>query len=78
VEAQLNVGFYCKLRPSAERTVKEEVMKGFVQNRGIAPGLVRMHFHDCFVRPSEGLMSSTMQRPDLRLNAMGLYHAQTY
>ncbi|KAL2934764.1 Peroxidase 5 [Bienertia sinuspersici] len=50
VEAQLNVGFYSKSCPSAEQIVKEEVMKGFMSNNSIAPGLVRMHFHDCFVR----------------------------
>ncbi|XP_010671321.2 peroxidase 5 [Beta vulgaris subsp. vulgaris] len=50
IEAQLRVGFYSRSCPSAERIVREEVMKGFIKNRGVAPGLVRMHFHDCFVR----------------------------
>ncbi|KAL2943738.1 Peroxidase 5 [Bienertia sinuspersici] len=52
VKAQLNVGFYSKSCPSADQIVKEEVMNGFMSNNGIAPSLVRMHFHDCFVRVS--------------------------
>ncbi|KAJ8427911.1 hypothetical protein Cgig2_023287 [Carnegiea gigantea] len=39
LEAQLQVGFYSKSCPSAESIVKQEVMKGFNNNKGIAPGL---------------------------------------
>lgn len=50
LKAQLQVGFYRTSCSLAEFIVKDEVRKGFIQDRGVAPGLVRMHFHDCFVR----------------------------
>ncbi|KAK6155474.1 hypothetical protein DH2020_009722 [Rehmannia glutinosa] len=50
VEAQLRVDFYRNTCPDAESIIQEEVRKAFFRDRGIAPGLVRMHFHDCFVR----------------------------
>lgn len=50
LEAQLQVGFYTTSCGLAEFIVKDEVRKGFIQDKGVAPGLVRLHFHDCFVR----------------------------
>ena len=49
-EAQLQMGFYRTSCGMAEFIVKDEVRKGFIRDKGVAPGLVRLHFHDCFVR----------------------------
>lgn len=50
IEAELQVGFYRDKCRAAESIVKDEVEKAFERDRGIAPGLLRLHFHDCFVR----------------------------
>ena len=44
------VGFYSYTCPYVESIVKETVTAHFNSNPTIAPGLLRMHFHDCFVR----------------------------
>lgn len=47
----LQVGFYKDKCEDAELIVKEEVEKAFFdKDYGIAPGLIRLHFHDSFVR----------------------------
>lgn len=50
--AQLAVGYYDTLCPAAEIIVQEEVSKGVSGSPGTAAGLLRLHFHDCFVRVS--------------------------
>lgn len=49
VESQLEVGFYEDSCEMAEFIVKDEVTKALDKDKGLAAGLVRMHFHDCFV-----------------------------
>ncbi|KAF2295025.1 hypothetical protein GH714_030574 [Hevea brasiliensis] len=44
------VGFYATTCPRAESIVSSTVATQFRANPAIAPALLRMHFHDCFVR----------------------------
>ncbi|XP_019179834.1 PREDICTED: peroxidase 5-like isoform X2 [Ipomoea nil] len=59
LEAKLQVGFYRNSCRAAELVVKDEVRKAFFRDRGVAAGLVRVHFHDCFGCDGSVLIDST-------------------
>ncbi|XP_059306821.1 peroxidase 44-like [Lycium ferocissimum] len=50
VSAQLQVGFYKARCPRAETIVRDTVRSRFLADRSITAALLRMYFHDCFVR----------------------------
>lgn len=48
------VGFYSSSCPRAETIVRSTVQTHFRSDSTIAPNLLRMHFHDCFVEGCDG------------------------
>ncbi|XP_055814844.1 peroxidase 43 [Solanum dulcamara] len=51
---QLKVGFYGKTCPNAETIVSTVVRQVAASDQNIAPVLLRLHFHDCFVQGCDG------------------------
>ncbi|KAA8518345.1 hypothetical protein F0562_015772 [Nyssa sinensis] len=64
VMADLQVGFYGSTCPQAESIVRQVVQKRFSTDRSITAALLRMHFHDCFVRGCDAsiLIDSTKSK----------------
>ena len=53
VHSQLQIGFYRNSFSLVELIVKDVVRDSFIRNHGVAAGLVKLHFSDCFVRVSK-------------------------
>lgn len=60
-QAQLQLGFYAKSCPNAEKIVLDFVHQHIHNAPSLAATFIRMHFHDCFVRGCDGsvLINST-------------------
>ncbi|XP_021743431.1 peroxidase 57-like [Chenopodium quinoa] len=50
ISSALQVGFYSSSCPNAENIVRQVVQQRFNADKSVAPALLRMHFHDCFIR----------------------------
>ncbi|XXG47875.1 hypothetical protein AAC387_Pa02g2444 [Persea americana] len=50
----LKTSFYSSTCPNAEATVRSTVEAQLKRDPTIAPGLLRLHFHDCFVQGCDG------------------------
>ncbi|XWS38071.1 hypothetical protein CRYUN_Cryun19dG0099500 [Craigia yunnanensis] len=61
VHSKLQIGFYNDTCSLVEFIVKQEVTKAILTDRGLAAGLMRMHFHDCFIKgcDASNLLDST-------------------
>jgi peroxidase len=51
--AALRVGYYALSCPNAEKIVRNAMARGMQTDSGTAPGVLRLHFHDCFVDVSK-------------------------
>ncbi|XP_010931832.1 peroxidase 3 [Elaeis guineensis] len=80
VKADLQLGFYDKSCPKAEKIISDFVKKHIPNAPTLASPLLRMHFHDCFVRGCDGsvLINSTSNNqaekaatPNLTLRGFG-------
>lgn len=56
--AQLHEKFYSESCPSVEDVVRKEMVRALSLAPSLAGPLLRMHFHDCFVRVSSILHAS--------------------
>lgn len=67
VQGQLKTGFYSSSCPKAETIVRSTVESYFKKDPAIAAGLLRLHFHDCFVQVTFSLSPQQFRKTNMRL-----------
>ncbi|XP_020256488.1 peroxidase 3-like [Asparagus officinalis] len=80
VHADLKLGFYSQSCPKAEKIALNYVKKHIPKAPSLAAALLRMHFHDCFVRGCDAsvLINATTNQteklapPNLNLRGFGI------
>ncbi|WZZ83996.1 hypothetical protein YC2023_104568 [Brassica napus] len=83
IQAQLQMNFYANTCPNAEKIVQDFVSNHISNAPSLAAALLRMHFHDCFVRGCDGsvLINSTSGNaerdatPNLTVRGFGFIEA---
>ena len=68
--AQLQEKFYSATCPSVEAVVRKEMARALSLAPSLAAPLLRMHFHDCFVRVSYTCMRSRFLLQDSEVDTM--------
>eukprot|EP01018_Ginkgo_biloba_P040395 Gb_02952 [translate_table: standard] len=67
-KTKTKVGFYSSTCPKAESMVRSTVESHVKADVGVAAGVLRMHFHDCFVQGCDG--SVLISGPSAEKNAL--------
>lgn len=65
VEAQLAADFYrgkCPRNVDVEGVITSAVQSAYSRNSAAMPGVLRIHFHDCFVNVSSSAFSARVSR----------------
>lgn len=65
-QADLQFNFYAKTCPKAEKIVQDYVHVHIPNAPSLAATLIRMHFHDCFVRASVKILPPFLYNAALR------------
>ena len=56
----LRVGFYHKSCPKVEDIIFRELYRAYKKDQRLPPQVLRLAFHDCFVRVSESMPFTTL------------------
>lgn len=60
VKGQLKTGFYSSSCPKVEDIIRSTVASHSNKDPAVAAGLLRLHFHDCFVQVSSSSLRSSL------------------